>query len=136
VVTVAEPNAREVELAHQVDAEYVKLSEQSETLEQAGERCREFFARKLAEYRDELTAPCTYVVPWSGPCRKVGCTEHRGKTCRVCGAPATHGCDYAGIQFVCGVPLCGGCGHVPSDEDGQGMFMMGHKHGRKAVADG
>lgn len=49
---------------------------------------------------------CRYVIPWVGRCGKPEpCPEHHNRVCNECGAPATHGCGFAG-QFVCGADLC------------------------------
>lgn len=59
---------------------------------------------------------CGFVIAWVGACKKpaasaVGrCAEHTDKKCVSCGEPATHECA-ATEQFVCGAPLCEGCGH-------------------------
>ncbi len=53
----AESNARDIELAHQVDAEILAITEQEGSWEEAGERIRERLAQVFAAYREEVSAP-------------------------------------------------------------------------------
>lgn len=67
----------------------------------------------LAEdIRAAAVEACTYHEAWRGECgdptvqaEPPRCDDHAGKTCRVCGDPASHGCP-ATFGLVCGAPLC------------------------------
>ena len=55
---------------------------------------------------------CTYEQAYLGACEDPAvtvdpprCPDHAETTCRVCDAPATHGCR-ATFGVVCGAPLC------------------------------
>lgn len=51
----SEPTPREHELAAQIDAELLELEKRSLTLEDHSEEIRELLAKRLAEYRVELS---------------------------------------------------------------------------------
>lgn len=81
-------------------------------------------AKPATDRRDPPTGThgCTYDEPWVGECgaRAVQsdpprCADHADKTCRVCGDPATGGCE-ATFGLVCGAPLCDdhGIGDCPT----------------------
>ena len=75
-------------------------------------------------------SPCLFKKAWIGMCGKPGtngrCTEHEGFLCVVCGAQATHECDYTSVRaFVCGIPLCDSCRHDPYDT-GKASYASNH----------
>jgi len=80
---------------------------------------------------------CCYQNAWVGRCQKPTaqefCEEHQDLVCVNCSAKATRQCQHTG-GFVCGVPLCEACTHMPPDPKSRNIFGMGGGHASKELA--